>query len=143
MHKLIIEDDEGRATVVPLVRDELTIGRKEGNAIRLTERNVSRRHARLFRQNGAVFIEDLASYTGVRVNGARITGQAQVHDGDQVEIGDYKLAGKSEASTGSSPDLAGAAPGAPAHGSSPRLALVGPPPAAPAAAAPAPAPAAA
>src|SRR6185503_15470220 len=45
--KLIIEDDEGRKTVVPFVRDEITIGRQEGNTIRLTERNVSRRHARL------------------------------------------------------------------------------------------------
>src|SRR6202040_939631 len=31
--KLIIEDDEGRKTVVPLVRDEITIGRQEGNTI--------------------------------------------------------------------------------------------------------------
>ena len=42
MYKLIIEDDEGKTTVVPLIRDEITIGRKEGNTIRLTERNVSR-----------------------------------------------------------------------------------------------------
>ena len=39
--KLIIEDDEGRKTVVPFARDEITIGRQEGNTIRLTERNVS------------------------------------------------------------------------------------------------------
>ena len=47
MFKLTIEDDEGKTTVVPLARDEITIGRLEGNTIRLTERNVSRRHARL------------------------------------------------------------------------------------------------
>ena len=56
--KLSIEDDEGKTTVVPLARDEMTVGRMEGNTIRLTERNVSRRHARLSRQNGALFIED-------------------------------------------------------------------------------------
>ena len=50
MYKLIIEDDEGKTTVVPLIRDEITIGRKEGNTIRLTERNVSRRHAKLVKQ---------------------------------------------------------------------------------------------
>ena len=72
MFKLTIEDDEGKTTVVPLARDEITIGRLEGNTIRLTERNVSRRHARLVRQNGALYIEDLASFTGVRVNGAKI-----------------------------------------------------------------------
>ena len=97
MHKLIIEDDEGRTTVVPLVRDELTIGRKEGNTIRLTERNVSRRHARLTKQNGAVYIEDLGSHTGVRINGTKITAITPVHDGDQVEIGDYKLSVRSDA----------------------------------------------
>ena len=44
MWKLVIEDDEGKRTVVPLTRDDYTIGRKEGNTIRLTERNVSRDH---------------------------------------------------------------------------------------------------
>jgi pSer/pThr/pTyr-binding forkhead associated (FHA) protein len=99
MHKLLIEDDEGRTTVVPLVRDELSIGRKEGNAIRLTERNISRQHARLLKTNGTVVIEDLASYTGVRVNGVRIEAPTPVRDGDQVSIGDYKLSVQSEGVT--------------------------------------------
>jgi pSer/pThr/pTyr-binding forkhead associated (FHA) protein len=90
--KLIIEDDEGRKTVVPFVRDEITIGRQEGNTIRLTERNVSRRHARLLRQQANVLIEDLGSYNGIRVNGDRITGQVPVQDGDLIQIGDYDLA---------------------------------------------------
>jgi pSer/pThr/pTyr-binding forkhead associated (FHA) protein len=90
--KLIIEDDEGRKTVVPFVRDEITIGRQEGNTIRLTERNVSRRHARLLRQHANVLIEDLGSYNGIRVNGDRITGQVPVQDGDLIQIGDYDLA---------------------------------------------------
>ena len=63
MFKLSIEDDEGKTTVVPLARDEMTVGRLEGNTIRLTERNVSRKHARLSRQNGALFIEDLPAST--------------------------------------------------------------------------------
>ncbi|HYO65252.1 MAG TPA: FHA domain-containing protein [Archangium sp.] len=98
MLKLIIEDDEGRKTVVPFVRDEITIGRQEGNTIRLTERNVSRRHARLVRQNGHVLVEDLGSYNGVRINGERIKGQTQVADGDLIQIGDYDLALQKEAS---------------------------------------------
>ncbi len=94
--KLIIEDDEGRKTVVPFVRDEITIGRQEGNTIRLTERNVSRRHARLMRNNGHVLIEDLGSYNGIRINGDRISGQVQVADGDLIQIGDYDLALQAE-----------------------------------------------
>jgi ABC transport system ATP-binding/permease protein len=99
MYKLIIEDDEGKTTVVPLIRDEITIGRKEGNTIRLTERNVSRRHAKLVKSNGTVFIEDLTSYNGIKVNGDRIAGRAPVNEGDRVQIGDYQLALKLDKAT--------------------------------------------
>lgn len=94
--KLIIEDDEGRKTVVPFVREEITIGRQEGNTIRLTERNVSRRHARLIRHNGHVLVEDLGSYNGIRINGEKIQGQVPIKDGDLVQIGDYDLAIQTE-----------------------------------------------
>src|ERR1043165_4366171 len=98
--KLIIEDDEGRKTVVPFVRDEITIGRQDGNTIRLTERNVSRRHARLVKENGSLLIEDLGSYNGVRVNGEKTTEKRKIKEGDLVEIGDSALGirGKIEAS---------------------------------------------
>lgn len=96
MLKLIIEDDEGKTTVVPLIRDEISIGRKEGNTIRLTERNISRRHARLLRRNGEVFLEDLDSYNGIRVNGSKVRGQVTVAEGDRIQIGDYLLALKQD-----------------------------------------------
>ncbi len=92
MYKLVISDDEGKNTVVPLVRDEITIGRKEGNTIRLTERNVSRRHARLVKASGRFVIEDLHSYNGVRINGQRIAQETALDPGDQSQIGDYQLA---------------------------------------------------
>src|SRR5579872_4544290 len=96
MFKLVIQDDEGKTTIVPLIRDEITIGRKEGNTIRLTERNVSRRHARILRNNGEVQIEDLGSYNGIRVNNARIAERVSLRVSDQVQIGDYKLYLKAE-----------------------------------------------
>lgn len=96
MFKLVIQDDEGKTTVVPLVRDEITIGRKEGNTIRLTERNVSRRHARILKTNDEVQIEDLGSYNGIRVNNAKIAAKASLRTTDQVQIGDYKLYLKNE-----------------------------------------------
>lgn len=92
MYKLVIADDEGKTTVVPLVRDEITIGRKEGNTIRLTERNISRKHAKLRKLNGSYVVEDLSSYNGVKVNGRRIGGEIALKPGDQIAIGDYQLA---------------------------------------------------
>ena len=92
MFKLVIADDEGKTTVVPLVRDEITIGRREGNTIRLTERNISRKHAKLRKVDGSYVVEDLSSYNGVKVNGRRIGGEIAIKAGDQIAIGDYQLA---------------------------------------------------
>ncbi|WP_394826239.1 FHA domain-containing protein [Pendulispora albinea] len=112
MWKLIIEDEEGKRTVVPLTRDDYTIGRKEGNNIRLTERNVSRDHAALHRKkNGAphsprtpgiaapasvavnpsFFLEDHQSYNGVYVNGLRVAQTQDLLHGDLIQIGDYRI----------------------------------------------------
>src|SRR5271170_4970364 len=111
MFKLVIQDDEGKTTVVPLIRDEITIGRKEGNTIRLTERNVSRRHARIVRSNGSVLVEDLDSYNGVKVNGARIQGRINVNEADRIQIGDYLLELKVD--RGTQPDPYQSTPTAP------------------------------
>ena len=91
MYKLIIEDDEGKTTVVPLIRSQITIGRGEGNAIRLNERNISRRHARLWIEDGHIHIEDLNSYNGIFTNGEMIQQNMRLKPGDLVEIGDYHL----------------------------------------------------
>ncbi len=102
MRKLIIVDDEGRKTTVPLVRSEVTIGRLEGNTIRLTERNVSRRHARIFRDDGRYFVEDLSRY-GTQKNGAKLTETAAFDEGDTVVIGAYRLEFAREASDEADP----------------------------------------
>jgi ABC transport system ATP-binding/permease protein len=94
MYRLEIRDDEGRSTVVPLerlTREEVTIGRKEGNSIRLTERNVSRQHAKLVRRDSDVYIEDNSRY-GTRINGRRIVEPTALGNGDILLIGDYQLA---------------------------------------------------
>ena len=91
MHKLLIEDDEGKTVAVPLIREEITIGRTEGNTIRLTEQNVSRKHARLTLRNGVLRIEDLGSYNGTSLNGSALSGVASLKDGDVILIGDYRL----------------------------------------------------
>jgi ABC transport system ATP-binding/permease protein len=101
MWKLVIEDDEGKRTVVPLTRDDYTIGRKEGNTIRLTERNVSRDHCKLHKSNGAraapdptkpgYVLEDMTSYNGVYVNGLRVAEAQELAHGDLIQIGDYRI----------------------------------------------------
>jgi len=98
MWKLVIKDDEGRQTVVPLKLDEYVLGRKAGSKIRLVERNVSRQQAKIRKTSGAeeaqVFtIEDLASSNGTYVNGLRLAAAAPqtLAHGDLIQIGDYRI----------------------------------------------------
>lgn len=123
MFKLIIADDEGKTTVVPLVRDEITVGRREGNTIRLTERNISRRHARLLRNGDTFLVEDLESYNGVRLNGVPVSSQRPLNDGDQLTIGDYQLSFRSDRPV-VQPAASPAPPQPPGY---PRLVMLGPP----------------
>jgi predicted component of type VI protein secretion system len=91
--KLVIEDEAGTRSIVPFTGDAIVVGRAaEGVTFRLGDRNVSRRHARFVRQNGSVFVEDLGSLTGTRVNGERIAGRRKLRAGDLVQIGEYDLA---------------------------------------------------
>ena len=89
--KLIIEDDEGRRTVIPVLRDEITIGRHDEAMVKLTEKNVSRKHGRLVRDDGRFYIEDTKSFTGIRVNGEKVKGKRLVKEGDLIQISEYDL----------------------------------------------------
>lgn len=92
-YRLIIEDDGGKTTVYPLPDGVTPIGRLDGNTIRLMERNVSRRHAELVRLGQRVFIKDLDSFVGTKLNGERIDRVARPFvEGDLVEIGGYHMA---------------------------------------------------
>ncbi len=91
MMRLIITDDEGQEIEVPFLRDRITIGRKEGNTIRLTDRNISRHHAVLSLEGEVVYVEDLDSYNGVILNGNRIGRRTTLYPNDLIELGDYKI----------------------------------------------------
>jgi pSer/pThr/pTyr-binding forkhead associated (FHA) protein len=91
MWKLTIEDDQANRTVVPLARDEYLIGRGEDNTVRLTERNISRRHARIARDADRWVVFDAGSYNGCYVNGARVSQRQDLQHGDLVQLGDYRL----------------------------------------------------
>jgi ABC transport system ATP-binding/permease protein len=91
MWKLTIEDDQANRTVVPLARSEYSIGRGEDNTVRLTERNISRRHARIALEADRWVVFDAGSYNGCYVNGARVSQRQELVHGDLVQLGDYRL----------------------------------------------------
>jgi len=65
-----------------------TLGRGDDDAgIRLRDRSVSRRHARLFRRDGQLWIEDLGSPNGILRNGQRLSKPEALQDGDLLRLG--------------------------------------------------------
>lgn len=124
MWKLTIEDDEGKQTALPLAHEEYGLGRGESNAIRLTDRNISRTHAILKKTGAAWFLKDLQSYNGTFVNGVRVVGEQALSTGDLVQIGDYRLELIDDATLPVAP-VPGAPPApAPAHQRPNRLVVV-------------------
>ncbi len=73
-------------SVIP-VRNEVTIGRKEDNAITLSDPHVSGHHARLLIKNEILYVEDLNSTNGTLVNGKKINGRVKLFAKDEIEIG--------------------------------------------------------
>lgn len=91
MWKLSIEDDQASQTVVDLARDDYSVGRDISNTIRLTERNISRKHAVVKRNGTAWVVKDLGSYNGCFINGVRVAGEHPLRHGDLLQLGDYRL----------------------------------------------------
>ena len=70
--------------------ERTTIGRSPDCGIFLDDVTVSRRHAVLLRRDSGFFIEDQGSLNGTFVNRKRVES-AQLEDGDELQIGKYRL----------------------------------------------------
>jgi hypothetical protein len=75
------------ATEIRLVSPELVLGREPGLPGAIDDASVSRRHARLSRDDTGVFLEDLGSKNGTFVRGVRIAHRVLLEDGDEVRFG--------------------------------------------------------
>ncbi|HSK09493.1 MAG TPA: FHA domain-containing protein, partial [Vicinamibacterales bacterium] len=83
--QLEISDPLGRR-VVPVDKDVFTIGRRLGNALRLTAADISREHAELVRVGDEVLIRDRQSRFGTFVNGVKV-GEQALRPGDVIRLG--------------------------------------------------------
>jgi two-component system cell cycle response regulator len=65
----------------------ITIGRSPSADVHIAHEALSRLHARLFRVDNAIFLEDLNSANGTYVRERRIAEAVRVFDGDRIELG--------------------------------------------------------
>jgi pSer/pThr/pTyr-binding forkhead associated (FHA) protein len=87
---LVVRSGGGRAGETFHPARQTTIGRSPDCGIFLDDVTVSRRHAILSERDGAFFIADQGSLNGTFVNRKRVES-AQLEDGDELQIGKYRL----------------------------------------------------
>jgi hypothetical protein len=89
---LVIRAGGGRAgESFPVEGDRLSVGRRPDSDVFLDDVTVSRDHALIVRRGSDWFLDDCGSLNGTYVNRRRIDSH-RLADGDELQIGKYKLA---------------------------------------------------
>ena len=87
--RLVIRSGVDVGKEFPLDKNEMIIGREQTADITISDPEISRRHARLFFQNGGYIVEDLGSTNGTFVNGQKISGPYLLRPGEVVNFGEH------------------------------------------------------
>jgi len=73
------------------IGDELIIGRADKCHVVIGDSYASQIHARVFRRQDAVYIEDMGSTNGTYLNRRKVTSPIQVNRGDTARIGKTEM----------------------------------------------------
>lgn len=73
------------------IGDELIIGRADKCHVVIGDSYASQIHARVFRRQDAVYIEDMGSTNGTYLNRRKVTAPIQVNRGDTARIGKTQM----------------------------------------------------
>ena len=91
MFTIIISEKGGAERRETFEKNEISVGRVQGNDLVLPKGNVSKHHARLLYREGRFIVTDLKSTNGTYVNGRKTSQATIVREGDKIYIGDFVL----------------------------------------------------
>lgn len=91
MFELVYQQEGSRRKQVTISADRCTIGSGRQNDIVLKNRQVSRKHAMLSRENGRLQVEDLGSMSGTWVNSERVITYGPIGVDDEIAIGNARF----------------------------------------------------
>jgi pilus assembly protein CpaF len=91
MLRITVTERGGPIRRLEFDKNEISIGRVQGNDIILAKGNVSKRHARIVVEEGKLVLYDLKSTNGTYVNGRRISEPHVLRPADKLYIGDFVL----------------------------------------------------
>lgn len=91
MPHLVVLEPSGDEKTLELEGDQFVIGRESGADIALEDKQVSRAHARIYRQGLEYWIQDLKSSNGVLIDGKKISRPHPLDPGVEIRIGPFVL----------------------------------------------------
>jgi pilus assembly protein CpaF len=89
MFLVTLEEKGGGTEQIEFEKNEITIGRLDGNDLVLAKGNVSKYHSKIVAKDGRCIVVDMKSTNGTFVNGKKIAGPQVVKPADKISIGDY------------------------------------------------------
>jgi phosphoserine phosphatase RsbU/P len=85
--RLTVRDAFGNQREIEISRTPFTLGRQSDNDLVLLDSRISRRHARIVKDDADYVLEDIGSRHGTFVNGDRIAASHRLKSGDQISLG--------------------------------------------------------
>ena len=86
---VIAGDDKGKSAAMQ--KKEFVVGRNLDLDLVLTDPSVSRRHFRIFLENGTYWVEDLGSGNKIKVNGVKTSQKRQLANNDVIQAGNSTM----------------------------------------------------
>jgi pSer/pThr/pTyr-binding forkhead associated (FHA) protein len=87
-YRLVMRSGPSSGKVFSLEKAELFVGRDLNNDVVANDPEVSRRHARLFKQGNSYTLEDLGSTNGTFINGQRLASPYPLRPGELITFGE-------------------------------------------------------
>lgn len=88
-YRLVVMSGMQKGDIFPLDGEEYLMGRDPSTNFVVSEVEVSRKHARIFRQGPNYLIEDLGSTNGTSVSGQRISHPYILQPGEIITLGEH------------------------------------------------------
>jgi pSer/pThr/pTyr-binding forkhead associated (FHA) protein len=88
---LLVTKDKKQIAKVSVTGSSFVIGRAPDCNLPIDEALASRQHAELVLERGCYSVRDRGSRNGTSVNGEKITGNRELKDGDEIEIGSTRI----------------------------------------------------
>ena len=73
------------------IEGEAVLGRDDSCQVKLVDRSISRKHARVFHDGLDWVVEDLGSSNGTFLKGAKIEGPQSIGLGDEIGLGKFSI----------------------------------------------------